>query len=144
MTQTLSKEGIQFLKEREGFRNKAYLDGGGVWTIGYGHTGSDVHKDSVITEEQGESLLKDDLIESEDVVNTLVTVPLSNNQFTVLVSFCFNIGSTAFRKSTLLKVLNQGLYKKVPEELKKWNHIHQVVNQGLTNRRQLEIQLWNA
>jgi GH24 family phage-related lysozyme (muramidase) len=48
------------------------------------------------------------------------TVPLEQDQFDVLTSFVFNVGSGAFRESTLLKLLNQGKYDEVPEQLDRW------------------------
>ena len=35
---SISQKGIDLIKRWEGFRDKAYLCPGNVWTIGYGHT----------------------------------------------------------------------------------------------------------
>lgn len=137
----LDEAGIQFVKDREGLRLKAYDDGGGVWTIGYGHV-KGVKKGQVINTATAEKLLKSDLAEFEGAVDALVNVELTQNQFNALVSFAFNVGVGAFRKSTLLKVLNQGEYGKVPNELSKWVKDNGKVVQGLVKRRALEAAMF--
>lgn len=137
----ISADGIQFIKDREGLRLKSYDDGGGVWTIGYGHT-KGVKKGQIINTAQAEKFLRDDLVEFEGSVDALVKVELTQNQFDALVSFAFNVGVAAFRKSTLLKVLNQGHYGRVPNELSKWVKDNGKVIQGLVKRRALEAALF--
>lgn len=145
-----SDNGIAKIKQWEGFRAKAYRDGGGVWTIGYGHTSDalfEVKPNSVITEEKAEELLRHDLREAEDAVNAYVKVPLNQNQFDALVSFTFNVGvggkkQAGFTTSTLLKKLNAGDYDAVPKELARWNKDNGKVVAGLTNRRAAEAGLW--
>ena len=149
MRQT-SDNGIAKIKQWEGFKKKAYRDGGGVWTVGYGHTSDEnltVTSTTVISEEEAERLLRIDLREAEDVVNEYVKVPLNQNQFDALVSFVFNIGKGSkkqpgFTTSTLLKKLNAGDYNAVPKELARWNKDNGKVVAGLTNRRAAEAGLW--
>ena len=141
----VSQEGIDHIKRWEGFRAEAYPDPGSKnglpWTIGYGHTAT-ARKGMVITKEEGERLLKIDLTKVEKAVSDLVKVPLSDNQFAALVSFAFNIGTEAFRKSTLLKKLNAGDYSSVPSELARWKYNDGKVMDGLINRRASEAGLW--
>lgn len=137
----ISQEGIEFIKEREGLRLKAYDDGGGVWTIGFGHT-KGVKKGDTINKEQAETFLRNDLIEFEGAVDALVKVPLTQKQFDALVSFAFNVGVGALRKSTLLKVLNAGDYGRVPNELSKWVKDGGKTVQGLVKRRALEAAMF--
>lgn len=140
-----SDNGIAKIKQWEGFKKKAYRDGGGVWTVGYGHTSDEnltVTSTTVISEEEAERLLRIDLREAEDAVNAYVKVPLNQNQFDALVSFTFNVGGSAFAKSTLLKKLNAGDYDAVPKELARWNKDNGKVVAGLTNRRAAEAGLW--
>lgn len=140
-----SQKGIDLIKKWEGLRTKAYLDGGGVLTIGYGHTsaagGLKVTPGLVITEAKAGEILKQDLSKFEARVNSLVKVPLSQNQFDTLVSFDFNTG--ALHSSTLLKKLNSGDYKSVPDQLMRWVHDNGERVQGLVNRRKAEVSLWN-
>lgn len=139
---------IEALKKREGLKLVPYLDDAGVLTCGYGHTGPDVVDGVIITEEQAELWLKRDLIEPEVVVDTRVTVPLTDSQFGALVSFVFNVGAEAFKTSTLLKVLNAGDYASVATELMKWVNITDPVTgkkrraNGLVNRRASEVGQW--
>jgi len=143
-----NQKGIDLIKEVEGLRLEAYQDQGGVWTIGWGHTGPDVHKGCVITKQQAEELFQGDLAHAEQSVNQLVSVPLNDNQFASLVSFVFNFGEARFKASHLLAGLNIGSYASVPAELKRWIYCQDsktkklVPNKGLEARRQKEISLW--
>ncbi|MBB6159656.1 lysozyme [Bartonella doshiae] len=142
----ISKEGLALIKQLEGLRLSAYEDAIGVWTIGYGHTSAagapDVYKGMQITEKEAEKILLQDLKQFEDHIKYTVTVPLSDKQFAALVSFCYNVGTEAFCRSTLLKKLNQGNYEAVPIELQKWTRAGGKRLQGLINRRAAEAWLW--
>ena len=146
MTRTVSGYSLEKLKQWEGLRLTAYKDSVGVLTIGYGHTGADVKPGMTITNARADELLRGDLRTAERAVDSSVTVPLSDNQFGALVSFVFNVGSGAFKGSTLLKKLNAGDYDAVPAELARWNKGtvggKKVVIPGLVNRRAAEIGLW--
>ncbi len=130
------------LKQWEGLRLNAYQDSAGVWTVGYGHTGPDVRRGLTITTARAEALLLADLARFEAAVDGAVTVPLTDNQFGALVSFAFNVGEAAFRKSTLLKRLNAGRHDDVPAQLARWVHAGGKRVQGLVNRRAAEAGLW--
>lgn len=130
------------VREVEGLRLEAYLDTGGVWTIGYGHTGPEVVKGLKITLEQAEALLSKDLGTAERVVNKLVCVPLSQSQFDALVSFVYNIGEGQFKPSTMLKLLNLQDYQGAADQFPRWNKDNGKVVQGLINRRQKERALF--
>lgn len=154
----ISAKGQHQLKEWEGFRARPYRDAAGKLTIGVGHllTQSELSSGKIII--QGEpvryaaglsdqevlDLLGQDLAGSMGVVNDCVEVELSQSRFDTLVSFCFNVGGSAFRHSTLLRLLNQGNYEAVPAQLRRWVHCSGKVVQGLVNRREQEIELWNA
>ena len=146
MTRQISPHGLEKLKQWEGLKTKAYKDAGGVWTIGYGHTaaaGTPVpHVGMVITEAEAEKILLKDLTHYEAAVENNVKVKLNDNQFAALVSFAFNVGTGAFKSSTLLKKLNKGDFDAVPAELMKWVHTGKTKNQGLVNRRRAEGYLW--
>lgn len=137
----LSESGLSFIKAREGLRLVSYQDQGGVWTIGYGST-VDVEPGERITEVEAGERLKEDVRHAENCVNQLVTVPLAEHEFDALVSFVFNVGCHAFRKSTLLRRLNGGEHDAVPSELGRWDKVNGEVVAGLTKRRKLEGDLW--
>ena len=135
------RNGINLIKSFEGLRLHAYKCPAGVWTIGYGHT-KGVKKGDMITELKAETLLIIDLQSSENTINTLVKVPLTQNQFDALVSFVFNVGSGNFQKSTLLKKLNNKDYIGTSNEFKKWVYANKKVMQGLVKRRNAERELF--
>ena len=132
----------QAIKTAEGLRLTAYKDGGGVWTIGYGHTGSDVREGLTIPLSEAERLLTRDLRVAEGHVNDAVKVKLTQNQFDALVSFVYNVGGGAFRSSTFLKLLNAGDYEGAANQLPRWNKDNGKVVNGLTNRRHEERELF--
>lgn len=137
--QTKNKDVV---REFEGLRLEAYLDTGGVWTIGYGHTGEEVRRGLTIDLAQAETWLTEDLREAEGYVSKLVKVGLTQNQFDALVSFVYNIGGTAFGYSTLLRKLNAGDYEGAANQLLRWNKDNGKVIRGLTNRRKRERELF--
>lgn len=136
-----SDKGIEFIKRLEGCRLIAYRDSGGVWTIGVGHTGF-VSPGDIITTSQADALLKQDLEVFERCLNECVKVPLTQNEFDALISFCFNIGCRAFQKSILLKYLNSKDFTNAADQLKEWIYVNHVVNRGLYNRRMREKNLF--
>lgn len=122
----------------------AYRDAGGVWTIGYGHTGPDVLPGMQITTDQADDLLTADLEGSENAVSRLIFVPLNDNQFAALVAFTFNVGAGALEHSSLRRILNGDDYGAVPVELARWNREGGCVMAGLIARRAAEIELWRT
>ncbi len=107
----ISQAGIDAIVQREGSRTEAYPDSRGIWTIGVGHTGPEVHRGLVWTPAQVDAALSSDLGWAETEVNRMVTVPLTQNQFDALVSFTFNIGKSGFDHSSALRDFNFGVMK---------------------------------
>lgn len=146
MTRTIDPQAKALIQYFESCRLTAYQDQGGIWTIGWGHTGPDVVAGKTITQEQADALFLTDVGVFEDVVSGAVTVPLCDNQFGALVSFAYNVGGEHFRSSTLLRLLNAGDYNSVPSQLARWNKVFvngvPVVSPGLAKRRSAEAQLW--
>lgn len=138
----INQSGIDLIMRNEGCDLIAYLCPAGIWTIGYGHTGKDVHPDLVITQQQAERLLINDLGKFCDAVSRLVKVPVNDNQYAALVSLCFNIGEGNFAKSTLLKKLNKKDYAGAALEFEKWNRGGGKVLAGLVKRRAEERRLF--
>ena len=136
------KQAGDIIKLYEGLRLQSYLCPALKWTIGWGHTGPEVHKGMVITEVEAEGLLTKDLTWAEASVGKEVKVVLNSNQASALSSFVFNLGTGAFTSSTLLKRLNAGEFEAVPLELLKWCHAGGKVLAGLRKRREAEGQLF--
>lgn len=137
----INEEGLALIGRWEGLRLEAYRDLGQVWTIGFGHTAT-AREGMVITEAEAERLLRQDLAIFEAAVNNAVKVPLTDNQFAALVSWTYNVGEAAMRRSTLIKRLNNGEFNAVPGELAKWNRVNGKAIPGLANRRAAEGGLW--
>lgn len=137
-----SEAGVNLIKTFEGCRTTAYRCSAGVWTIGYGHT-TDVKEGMTITQHQCDVMLEVDIEQYENYVNDYVVVSLTQNQFDALVSWVYNLGPTNFRKSTMLKVLNDGNYNEVPYQMKRWNKAGGKVLKGLVIRREAEAELFN-
>ena len=144
----LNEKGIELIKSYEGVELAPYKDSGGAWTIGYGHLivagENEKYKDG-ITIAAALELLKQDIKIAENAVNEQVTRSLTPNQFTALISLVFNIGVGGFKKSTLLKRLNDGTEKelrRVPGEILKWHWDNGKPVKGLVNRRAKEAVLF--
>ncbi|MDQ9128540.1 lysozyme [Serratia fonticola] len=134
-------EGLNLIKHFEGLRLQAYQCSARAWTVGYGHTVG-VRPNDVITEGEADNFLRQDIANSEQVVNMNVHVPLTQNQFDALVSFVFNLGIGSFLASTLIKKLNSGDYGGSAEEFLRWIHVNGKKIPGLVRRREAEKSLF--
>jgi lysozyme len=137
-----SEAGYRLTREFEGCVLKAYADQGGVWTIGYGHTGPEVKAGLTITQGRADELLEGDLAEAAGCVRRLVPRPIQQNQFDALVDFVFNLGCSSLAGSTLLGCVNAGRFEEAALEFLRWNHVHGTVVKGLTRRREAEADLF--
>jgi lysozyme len=143
----ISEAGIALIKESEKLRLDSYPDpatGGDPWTIGWGHTGSDIVPGMRVTQEQAELYFALDIEKIEKCINNCVSIQLTQGQFDALCSFVFNLGCMALRNSTLLRKLNASDNLGAAEEFKKWDHAGGRVLAGLTIRRAKEAQLFLA
>lgn len=145
----ISKIGVNLIAEFEGFFPKPYNDPVGHATIGYGHlihygnvTIEDNKKWGTITEQEGKELLDKDLNSFEDAVDSLISVPLNQNQFDALVSFSYNVGTGALSSSTLRKKLNAKDYNGAANEFDKWVYASGQKFEGLVRRRAAEKKLF--
>jgi lysozyme len=144
----ISNEGLQLLKELEGFRSKPYLDAAGVPTIGYGSTyyknGTRVTMQDVdISQFEATTLLEDLLIHFERTVDCYTRDDIKQHEFDGLVCFAYNVGGTAFKKSTLIKKVNANTSASIiTAEFLKWINVNGKPNAGLKNRRLKEINLY--
>lgn len=138
----ISIEGINLIKKFEGFMAKPYQDGGGVWTIGYGHTRYTSAGTPEITEQEAEELLREDLAHAQEAVNKLITVALTQNQFDALVSLVYNCGTAPLLR-TLGQLLNKYDYAGAAKQFIKWCHDNGEIVEGLLIRRRAEADLFN-
>lgn len=143
MTRKTNQAGIDLLKFYEGLKLTAYKDIVGKLTIGYGHTGNDVTPDQNITESQATLLLEADLAKFESGVNSLLTgAPISDNAFSALVSFSFNLGLHSLAGSTLLKFINKNQLLPAADQFFQWCHAGGKSVPGLIARRRAERDLF--
>jgi len=129
----ISENGIKILMLREGSRNKAYKDTKGILTIGVGHTGPEVKAGLVWTDKQVMDAFKQDIRTSELAINVSVLVSLTQNQYDALVSFVFNVGVNAFKRSTMLRFINLKQFTKAQQEFDRWH-----IPPEITSRRNSE------
>lgn len=135
------------IKKFEGLRHKAYVDGSG-YSIGYGHGGAKEGQQCTLAE--AEAWLNLDINHAEEIIDELVSVPISTGQRAALISFIFNFNRSKFKNSTLYAKLNAGKYNKVPGELERWIYGldqdgdgEKDILPGLQVRRAWEIEMWN-
>ncbi|EWC39045.1 lysozyme [Stutzerimonas stutzeri] len=136
-----SQKGLDLIKSFEGLRLSAYKCPADVWTIGYGTTAG-VKEGQTITKKRAEELLREDVTRFEQQVNRMVNVPLTQGQFDALVSFTYNLGAANLSNSTLLRLLNAGLYADAALQFARWNKAGGQVMAGLSRRRAAEQKLF--
>lgn len=149
----ISENGLNLIKEFEGCILQSYDDYNdnvvcqgsyvrGTLTIGYGHTGMDIFKGMVISQQQADNLLKNDMVEYCNQVQELIndgtiTFPLNQNMFDALVSFDYNCGQGS------LRALCQGRDKQtVADMMLEYRNKGSVWERGLLRRRQAERNLF--
>ena len=142
---TIDRSGLELIKTFEGCVLTAYPDpvtGGDPWTIGYGHTGADVHPGLTWTQAEADAALHNDLRKFEDGVNGMISKNLTPNQFAALVSFAYNVGLGALQNSTLLQHVNAGDFAGAAAQFGEWVNGQNGPVPGLVRRRAAERDLF--
>lgn len=140
----LGAKGKALIQSFEQCRLTAYRDGGGVLTIGWGHTGPDVKEGLVWTQEEADLWLDIDAHEALQAVNSAGLGQLTQNEFDALVCFTFNVGVVAATQSTLFRLLRAGRLGSAAAEFVKWDHDNGKEIAGLKRRREAERELFLA
>ncbi len=109
----MNQAGLDIIKESEGLRLEAY-EFNGRWFIGYGHTIT-ANAGMKIMEAEAEDLLRGDVVACEKEVAKSIPVPLNENQFSALVSLCYNLGTGGFKRTTVFAALQEGDYQKAAD-----------------------------
>lgn len=143
----LSIEGLDLIKSHEGCKLNAYLCPAGIATIGYGNTfypdGTKVKIGDKITQQEANDLFLLIVDKFAVKVSIMFNPNLSDNQFSALVSFAYNVGTGALTNSTLRKkVLKNPLDTSIRDEFMKWNKAGGKVLNGLISRRKDEANLY--
>jgi lysozyme len=142
----ITEDGLDLIKRFEGFRPTVYICPAGWPTIGYGHVVRESERERFsvgIDERAAEELLRGDVETAEKAVLRLVHVPLSDGQFSALVSFVFNLGAGALQRSTLRRKVNCEEHDDVPAEFRRWVWAGGRKLRGLIRRREAEAVLFD-
>jgi lysozyme len=166
MTRAIIPAGIDLVKRFEGVADgdpttvnlDPYMDPVGIWTVGWGHairwngrflrgTGDRATAAALyvggISQEQADTLLLADLLDTcRDVELVLKGEKVTDGQFAALVSFAFNCGVGALKRSTLLKRVFAGRFAEAADQFLLWDKAGGAVLPGLTRRRQAERKLF--
>jgi lysozyme len=153
----ISNKGLNLIKKFERYHDElpngnctAYLCPSNIPTIGYGTTiysnGIKVKIGDILTKQQAEQELLHYVQKvAETHLNSVIKVPLNQNQFDALISFVYNIGTGNFSNSTLLKKLNAKDYKGAGNEILRWTKDNNgKILPGLVARRNAEFNLFNS
>ena len=156
----ISENGLNFIKQFEGFRNEAYQDSVNIWTIGYGTTkypnGSPVRKGERCTAEQALFWLKLDVKRAAKAISSFeFKLPLNQSQFDALTSFHYNTGAfdaihCRLRDKAIVNASDESIYKYNPEnlvdscEFLRWVRGNGKIIKGLIARRKAEADLYSS
>ena len=98
----------------------------------------------VITEEEAEEMLVEELPEYQDYVKNSCNVILQQHEFDALVCWTYNLGPTNLNSSTMLRKLNNGDSNEVPFQMKRWDKAGGKTLLGLSRRRNAEALLFKG
>ena len=132
---------IDFIRNEEGCKLKAYLCPAGRWTIGYGHTAG-VTEGMEISQAHAEDLLKSDVIDVAQRMSSYIKAPVTKWQFIALVSLSFNVGDLRRKAPKLLHNLNSRQEDKAAHEFLDICQAGGRVVEGLKRRREKEAKLF--
>lgn len=141
-----SPQGLEFIKDYEKLHTTAYIDAVGVPTIGWGSTmfpnKKTVGSGDVITEWEADRMLVHYVTGIDAELSNIVTTPLTQNEFDALSSFVYNVGLSGFKKSTMLKLLNQGDKQGAAQQFSRWVYGGGKKLPGLVKRRNQEAAMF--
>ena len=135
---TLSATALVAIALHEGYRENAYIPmAGDIPTIGFGTTSGVKLGDRTSPEKALQVALRD-IQKFEGALKQCVKVPLTQGEYDVYISLSYNIGSSSFCRSTLVKKLNEQRYEEACKEILRWDQFQGKRLPGLTKRRQEE------
>lgn len=119
----------------EGVRYTPYQDVVGVWTVCYGHTGSDVVPGRKYTGEECRALLDADMAVANRAVRRCIRHPMITQIEAALTDLVFNVGPKGVCGSGIQRAADANNWPQVCVELDKWKFAGGRVYDGLVNRR---------
>ena len=112
---------LDLIKKFEGCKLLAYLCPAGVWTIGWGSTGPEIKKGLQWTQEQADvRLQKDAVVYWLGAVKLSPVLASSETKHAAIADFCYNLGTTRYKASTLKRRVDEEDWEEAAEELQKW------------------------
>ena len=143
----INQAGKDLIKNFEGCKLKAYQCSALHWTLGWGLTfypdGTKVKQGDVITQERADELFDYILEDFINKVRPLIKKDLTENNFSALVSFAYNVGVGNLKNSTLLKKVNTNPSDEtIRSEFMKWVRAGGKELAGLKRRRKAEADLY--
>lgn len=133
-----NSKGLDIIRKYEGCRLKSYKCPAGVWTIGYGHTNG-VVQGMTITQAKADAFLQEDINKCESYVDKYVKIPLTENQYSALVSFTFNCGV-----GNLQKLVKNRNTDQIADAIRLYDKANGIPLSGLTKRRLEEQKLFRS
>lgn len=124
----LSAAGLVGIAVDESYTSRAIPDpvkGTAVPTLGFGTTGG-VRMGDTTTPPKALARLMTDVQQYEGALKRCVMVPLHQYEYDAYLNLAYNIGSTAFCGSTLVKKLNAGDYSGACDAILKWRFVGDV------------------
>lgn len=141
----VSRAATALIKPFEGFRPEAARAPDGGWSIGYGHAQT-AREGATVSEPDAELLLIHDLMQIAETVNDLVFTPVNQHQFDALCAFAFGVGMENFRRSSALRLLNEGKLLEAAQAIELWRKTdfqgERIVFDALVRRRAAEKALF--
>ncbi|MGO6740070.1 lysozyme [Rhizobium ruizarguesonis] len=148
---------LALIKDFEGWSKTPYNDPVGLCTVGYGHLLSlkrceDIDLSNIengrfandITIKVSLDVLEEDTRSARLTVQTLAKVDLTDDQFSALSSFAFNVNKSLFSTSHLLQFINEKRFDLAEREFPRWKKAKGQVLQGLIDRRSCEAMLFRG
>lgn len=139
----INEKGLAIIKESETCKLTMYICPGGKKTIGWGHVLPDDTDIISIPQSLADGWLREDIEKTEEQLAVATQhIILTDNQWSALVSFCFNVGIGNFLSSTMRRKLNAGDYEGAADEFGKWVYAKGKKLAGLVKRREKEKSLF--
>jgi lysozyme len=137
---------LEVIKKSEGFKNHWYVCPAGKRTIGYGFT--NIKWNGTMSKSTAEKILHEEYLSTREAVKKLIRNPkVEERHLAALTSFAYNVGLGSFKRSKILRYINEGEFDKAKNELPKWVYIKtpksKKLIKGLLKRRLKELNLWD-
>lgn len=148
---TPSSKCVDLIKSFEGCSLVSYQDSKGIWTIGFGATGSNIVPGLTWSQGQADAALYSTIADISkrmlykvptDHSATFCQDDMTQGQLDALTCFAYNVGLGGLENSTLFKLYLNGSLLEAANEFEKWDHAGNVLSAGLLRRRLAEKALF--